>query len=184
MLLKFVSPLSLGDVLHLSFYPIGAGVFAGAALALVASSVVAALVANGYISNIQYDFSQWGGEAQVDAVNKRVLHDCMRGECLVYTILSSGAQWAYNELKSPFDEISIIRPLVAVLYLVIAALFFTAVVDRQKPIVFALVLLAAVLATGANLFALRSYFHWQQKENSSCEKRWFWGDSTVPQSQY
>ena len=94
MLLKFVSPLSLGDVLHLSFYPIGAGVFAGAALALVASSVVAALVANGYISNIQYDFSQWGGEAQVDAVNKRVLHDCMRGEYLVYTILSSGAQWA------------------------------------------------------------------------------------------
>jgi hypothetical protein len=32
LLVRFVSPLSFKDVLHLSFYPIGAGVFTGAAL--------------------------------------------------------------------------------------------------------------------------------------------------------
>ena len=38
---RLVAPLSFKDVLHLSFYPIGAGVFVGAAFALVASGVVA-----------------------------------------------------------------------------------------------------------------------------------------------
>jgi hypothetical protein len=33
LLLKFVSPLSFRDALHLSLYPIGAGIFAGAACA-------------------------------------------------------------------------------------------------------------------------------------------------------
>jgi hypothetical protein len=45
---RFVAPLSLKDVLHLSFYPIGAGIFSGAVLLLVASAVIAALVAVGY----------------------------------------------------------------------------------------------------------------------------------------
>ena len=49
LLVRFVAPLSLKDVLHLSFYPIGAGVFTGAAFALLASAVVGLLVAVGYI---------------------------------------------------------------------------------------------------------------------------------------
>ena len=89
-LVRFVAPLSFKDVLHLSFHPIGAGVFAGAAFALVASFVVAGLVATGYISDIRYDFGQWGGEAQLTAVNKRILYDCLREESLVYTILTAG----------------------------------------------------------------------------------------------
>jgi hypothetical protein len=45
---------------HLSFYPIGAGVFTGAAFALVASAVIALLVAVGYLPEIKYDVTQWG----------------------------------------------------------------------------------------------------------------------------
>ena len=76
---------------------------------------------------------------------------------------------AYIDLKDPFDEISWIRPIIAVLYLIIAARFFMVVTDRRKPVVFGLALLAAPLATGANFFALKSYFNWHQ-QNSSCEK--------------
>ena len=43
LLVRLIAPLSLKDVLHLSLYPLGAGVFAGAALALVASLVVAVI---------------------------------------------------------------------------------------------------------------------------------------------
>ena len=60
LLVRLVAPLSFKDVLHLSFYPIGAGVFTGAAFALVASAVVGLLVAVGYIPEIKYDFTQWG----------------------------------------------------------------------------------------------------------------------------
>ena len=58
LLVRFVAPLSLKDVLHLSFYPIGAGVFVGAAFALVASAVVRSLVGVGYIPDISHDFSR------------------------------------------------------------------------------------------------------------------------------
>ena len=47
LLVKLVAPLSFKDVLHLSFHPTGAGVFTGAAFALVASAVVGLLVAVG-----------------------------------------------------------------------------------------------------------------------------------------
>jgi len=59
LLLRLAAPLSFKDVLHLSLYPIGAGVFAGAAFALVASVVVALLVAVGFIPEIKYDYTQW-----------------------------------------------------------------------------------------------------------------------------
>ena len=65
LLVRLVAPLSFKDVLHLAFYPIGAGVFTGAAFALVASAVVALLVAAGYVPEIKYDFTQWGEEEQV-----------------------------------------------------------------------------------------------------------------------
>jgi hypothetical protein len=55
LLVRLVATLSFKDVLHLSLYPIGAGVFTGAALALMASAVVAALVAVGYLPEIIYD---------------------------------------------------------------------------------------------------------------------------------
>src|SRR5262249_40418494 len=59
LLVRLVAPLSFKDVLHLSFYPVGAGVFAGAAFALTASAVVALLVAVGFIPDIRFDFSQY-----------------------------------------------------------------------------------------------------------------------------
>jgi hypothetical protein len=61
LLVRLVAPLSLKDVLHLSFYPIGAGVFAGAVFALVASAVIAV----GYIPTIKYDFTQSGEMEQL-----------------------------------------------------------------------------------------------------------------------
>ena len=57
------------------------------------------------------------------------------------------------------------------LYLVIAARFFMAAVDRRKSVVFGMVLLAALVATGANVLSLKAYFKWNY-ENSDCgEKR-------------
>ena len=53
LLVRLVAPLPFKDVLHLSFYPIGAGVFAGAVFALVASAIVALLVAVGFIPDIR-----------------------------------------------------------------------------------------------------------------------------------
>jgi hypothetical protein len=167
LLVRLVAPLSFKDVLHLSFYPIGAGVFTGAVLALVASAVVALLVDVGFIPEIKFDFTQWGGAEQMIPVNKRALHDCLKGESLTYTILATGLQAEYNDLKPPIDTISYLRPIITVLYLVIAARFFMAAVDRRKSVVFGAVLLAALLATGANVAALKAYFKWNA-ENSGC----------------
>jgi hypothetical protein len=157
LLVRFVASLSLRDVLHLSLYPIGAGVFTGAAFALVASAVVGLLVAVGYIPDIKYVLTQWGEEEQLIAVNLRVLRDCQKAQSLIFTILATGLQEAYTGLKHPFDEISWLRPTIAFLYLVIAARFFMAAVDRRKPAVFGVVLLAALVATGATYFSLFAY---------------------------
>lgn len=136
LLVKLVAPLSFKDVLHLSFHPMGAGVFTGAAFALVASAVVGLLVAVGYIPEIKFDFSQWGDAQQMIAVNKRALHDCFKEESLVYAVFSTGLQLAYNDLKPPIDSISWLRPTITVLYLVIAARFLMGAVDRLKAVVF------------------------------------------------
>jgi hypothetical protein len=48
LLVRFVAPLSFKDVLHLSFHPIGAGVFSGAVFALVASAVIGLLASLGF----------------------------------------------------------------------------------------------------------------------------------------
>jgi hypothetical protein len=77
LFVRLVAPLSFKDVLHLSLYPIGAGVFSGAADALVASAVVGLIASLGYIPDIKYDFTQAGGEAQTLAVNTAVLRDCI-----------------------------------------------------------------------------------------------------------
>ena len=106
MLVRLVAPLSFKDVLHLSFYPIGAGVFVGAAFALVASVVVRLLVDVGYIPDIRFDFSQWGEEQQNIAVLKRVLSDCLKNESLGFTVLASGFQEAYTSLRPPVDGLS------------------------------------------------------------------------------
>ena len=173
LLVRLVAPISLKDVLHLSFYPIGAGVFAGAAFALVASVVVALLVALGSISEIKYDVTQWGGfdAGPPLALFKRALHDCLKQGSLAYTILSTGLQFEYVALKPSIGEISWVRPIIAVLYLIIAALVFMAAVNRRKSVVFGIVLLAALVATAANVVSLKAYFNWNY-ENSDCgEKR-------------
>jgi len=162
LLVRLVAPLSFKDVLHLSFYPIGAGIFAGAVFALVASAVVALLVATGSIPDIKFDFSQWGDQQQGMAVFKRVLYDCLKGESLLYTVVASGFQEAYTNLKPPIDDISYLRPLIVVLYLFIAARFFMVAVDRRKPIVFGVVILAAILATAATYFTLGEYLASEQ----------------------
>jgi hypothetical protein len=170
LLVRLVAPVTFKDVLHLSFYPIGAGVFTGAVFALVASAVVALLVAVGYIHEIKYDPTQFGGMEQQIAVYKRAAHDCLKGESLIYTILATGLQFEYRDLKSPIDEISWLRPTIAILYLGVAARVFMAAVDRRKPAVFSIVLLAALVATGANYLLLKGYLNWNL-ENSRCEEK-------------
>jgi hypothetical protein len=166
LLVRLVVPLPFKDVLHLSFYPIGAGIFAGAVFALVASAVVALLVATGSIPDIKFDFSQWGEQQQGEAVFKRVIYDCLKGESLLLSVVASGFGEAYTNLKPPIDALSYLRPLIAVLYLFIAARFFMVAVDRRKPMVFGVVVLAAILATVANYFTVKAYFHWKGAHTS------------------
>jgi hypothetical protein len=177
LLVRLVAPLSFKDVLHLSFYPIGAGVFTGAAFALVAAAVVSLLLDVGYIPEIKYDFTQWGKMEQMLAVSRRAVYDCLKGESLVYTVLVTGLQEAYTNLKPPIDSIAYLRPTIAVLYLVIAARFFMAAVDRRKSVVFGMVLLAALVATCANIISLRAYL--RKAENSRCLEQTATGQLTV-----
>lgn len=170
LLIRLVAPLSFKDVLHLSLYPIGAGVFTGAALALVASAVVGLLVEVGYIPEIKYDPTQWGEVEQLTAVNQRALNDCLKQESLGFTILAAGLQEAFTRLKPPIDNLSYLRPAVTVLYLVIAACFFMAAVERRKVVVFSLVLLAALVATGVNALSASVYLNWKI-DNSSCREK-------------
>ena len=130
LLVRFVAPLSLKDILHLSLYPIGAGIFTGAAFTLVAAAVIAFLVAVGYVADIQYDFTQWGEERQLIEVNLQILRDCLKEHSLAYTILAAGLQESYERLKDPFDELSWLRPAITVLYLFIAAVFLRAAVTE------------------------------------------------------
>ena len=169
LFIRLVAPLSFKDVLHLSLYPIGAGVFTGAAFALVASTVIAVLVAAGLIPEVKFDTTQWGAEEQVAAVKQRVLNDCLKEESLVFTILAVGLQEAYTQLRPPIDALSYLRPLITVLYLVIAARIFMAAVNRRKGVIFSLVLLAALVATGATALSLSVYLN-RKIANSSCQK--------------
>jgi hypothetical protein len=170
LFVRFVAPLSFRDVLHLSFYPIGAGVFVGAAFALMVSGVVRLLVDVGYIPGIRFDFSQWGEEQQLIAVGKRVLYDCLKNESLLFTVVASGLEEAYTNLRPPIDDLSYLRPVITVLYLLIAARFFMAAVNRRKPIVLGVVLLAALVATGVNFLSLKTYLDWNVG-NSSCTEQ-------------
>jgi hypothetical protein len=101
LLVRLVTPLSFRDVLHLSLYPIGAGVFTGAALTLVASAVVAMLVAVGYLPGISYDSTQWSGSEQIEVSLKLYLYDCLERESPLFGVFAAGLQEAYSELKSP-----------------------------------------------------------------------------------
>jgi hypothetical protein len=161
--------LKLRDVLHLSLYPVGAGVFTGAALTLVASGVVALLVAIGFIPDIKFDFTQWGGQEQLAAIKQRALDDCLKQESFVFTILAAGLQEAYTQLRPPIDALSYLRPLVVTFYLVIASFVFRAAVDHRKGLVFGLVFVAALIATGATALALSFYLN-RKIENSDCQK--------------
>jgi hypothetical protein len=143
LLIRIAAPLSFKDVLHISLYPIGAGIFTGAIFALVAAAVVGLLVAVGFIPDIRYDPAQLEEHAFLQAG-----YDCLRENGgLFYSIVATGLQDAYTHLKPPIDSLSYLRPVIALLYLVIAAGMFMAVVNHRRPLVFVLVLLAALIST-------------------------------------
>ena len=166
LLVGLVASLSLKDVLHLSFYPLGAGVFAGAAFALAASAVVQLLVAVGYISDIKIDSTQW---AEGEELFSAVLLQCVKEHSLIFTVLSAGFGEAYERLRPPIDNINYVRPLVTALYLVIAVRFFMAAVDRRKAVVGTMVLLAAFVATVANYQSFLALGH-RAVKNSGCQE--------------
>jgi hypothetical protein len=127
----------------------------------VASAVVALLVAVGVIPEIKYDFTQWEtAQEQEVELFKRVVRDCR---------VATGLQAAYEDLKSPIDELSYLRPAITVLYLAIAARVFIAAVDRRKSAVFGMVLMA-LMGTGVNIASLKAYLDWNSA-NSSCGER-------------
>ena len=167
LLIRLVEPLPFKDVLHLTFHPIDAGLFAGAAFTLVVSAVVGFLVAVGYISEIRYDFSQFGDLQQLGAVKQRVLIDCLKQQSFIVPILAAGFQEAYISLKPPIGQISYLRSAIEVLYLLIAASFFMAAIKRRRVAVFSVVLLAGLVATAANVLAAAAFLGWEEK-NSGC----------------
>lgn len=132
----------------------------------MASAAVRLLVAAGYIPEINYDLTQWGGDEQLLVVYKHALYDCLKGESLPYTILATGTQEAYTYLRPPIDSISYIRPTIGLLYMVIAACFFVAAVDRRKAVVFSLVLLAGLLANTTTGLSIGKYLNWAQERSS------------------
>jgi hypothetical protein len=103
-------------------------------------------------------------------VLKRVWIDCVKKESLAFTVFASGFQEAYTNLRPPIDAISYLRPVIAALYLFIAARFFAAAVDRRKPMVFGMVLLAALVTTGGDFLSLVAYGKWKI-EHSSCSEQ-------------
>ena len=137
-----------------------ATVLVGAAFALVASAVVRSLVDVGYIPDISFDFNQWGEEQQSIAVLKRVLYDCLKNESLLFTVVASGLEETYTNLRSPIDDISYLRPVISVLYLFVAAPMFMAAVARRKPIV-----------TVANYLVLKAYLDWKTEAPGPSLKR-------------
>jgi hypothetical protein len=98
------------------------------------------------------------------------MYDCYKHESLTFRIVAAGLQEAYEDLKPPIDALSYLRPVITVLYLVIAARVFMAAVDRRKSAVLATVLLAALVATGANIAALKAYREWNF-HNSACVEK-------------
>jgi hypothetical protein len=127
------------------------------------------LLVAGYIPPIKHDFTQWWEEKEAVAAMLRAMNECRKQESLIFTILATGAQDAYGDLKPPLSTISFIRPAITLLYLVVAAPIFTADIDRRKRSVFGVVLLAALLATGAHIASMRAYFAWNY-ENSNCKE--------------
>jgi hypothetical protein len=168
--LKFVAPIPFKDALHLSFYPIGAGIFTGAAFALVASSVVALLLAANFIPDIRYDFTQWGEEEQVVQGLVMALRECLKSESFVFTLVATGLQEAYSNLRPPIDAIAYVRPIIGLTYLVIAAGVFATILEGRKPFVFGGVIVAALIATGFNVAVLKGYLIWNPG-NAGCEQK-------------
>ena len=102
--------------------------------------------------------------------SSRLCNDCLKGESLVFTVVATGLQEAYENLRPPIDAISYLRPVIVLLYLVVAASAFAAAVARRKSAVFGMVLLAALIATGANIASLKAYLEWNP-DNSFCQDR-------------
>ena len=103
LLVRLVAPLSFKDVLDLLFHPIGAGVFTGAAFALVSSAVVALLCWFWrYTPNQIRVLMQWqlNNEEQGIAVVGRVLDDCLKEDSILFTVLAAGFQEAYTRHKT------------------------------------------------------------------------------------
>ena len=168
-LVRLVSHLSFKDTVHLSLYPIGAGAFAGAALALVAAGVIAMLVAVGYIPEIKYDLTQ---AQNLIAVKQQLLDDCVKRESLTARILAAGYQEAFIQLKSPVDGLSYLRPAVTLLYFLVVACFFMAAVQTRKAVVFGLVLLASFVGTAATALSASIYLN-RKIAVSSCQDNLF-----------
>jgi hypothetical protein len=169
VLLRPVARVPFKDVLHVSLYAIGAGVFAGAGLSPVVSGTIALLVAIGYIPDVRIDFSQWDERT---AVVHRALTECLERERgVIFTALIMGLGEEYSAVKAPIGgPLSYVRTVVTLLFLLVAARLFMAVAKAHKWVVFSLVLLSAALATTANYWGLRTYLDWDL-ENTACAKQ-------------
>jgi tetratricopeptide (TPR) repeat protein len=65
------------------------------------------------------------------------LHECQKAQSEIYALFATGLQFEYGRLKSPISRLSWLRPVIAVLYLFIAAAMFKAAVDQGLTLIYA-----------------------------------------------
>jgi hypothetical protein len=99
---------------------------------------------------------------------QQTLLECQKEQSILYRVLLNGPQDAYYNLKFPLSSIGLLRPLIAVLYFIVAARVFMVAIDRGRWVVFTVVLFAALFAIGAHLVTLGASREWAEK-NSGCE---------------
>ena len=98
-----------------------------------------------------------------------MFYDCLKEKSLGFTIVAEGLGESYTNLKSPFGIIAYLRPTITLLYLIIAALMFMAAVDRRKPLVYGMVLLAGLIVAGAISQSLAYYVIRNHESPAGCK---------------
>ena len=174
LLVRPFARISPKGALHLTLHPLGAGIFSGAVLGLVAAAVVSFAIATGYITDITYDFTKYQpqySETRVSSLIHLMKLECIKERSLTIPIIAAGFGEAYSKLKWPLDWLSYVQPFVRLFYLFIAALFFVAAANGRKVAVFCAVILAAVVSTTIMFYGIRTYIHWVYSQHPECEKQ-------------
>lgn len=168
LFVRLFAPISFKDSIHLSLYPIGAGLLTGAVIALLAALVVGIMVAGRLIPSVAVDFDTFDGTTMWwSHVKQQALNDCLIREFAIVKIVAAGLQEPFTRLRDPIGYLSFVRPLFVFVFMLVAAYFFMVAVERRKKLVFGLVVLAASVA----VYAAGSMYILVKSESSVCREQ-------------